>query len=54
VPPDERTCHLDAAHDGKAARQLLAERGFAAQIACLGIPAPIQATKRWPIERTPG
>jgi hypothetical protein len=52
VLPDERTCDLDATHDGKPARQALAERGFAAQIARLGIHAFVQATKRWPIERT--
>ncbi len=50
--PGERTCHLDAAYNGKPASQALAERGFDAQIARLGVPAPIQATQRWPIERT--
>jgi hypothetical protein len=40
VLADERTCHLDAAYDGKPARQALAEWGFAAQIPRLGIPAP--------------
>jgi Transposase DDE domain len=52
VLPDQPTCHLDAAYDGAPARQTLAELGFHGQIACLGIPAPIQATKRWPAERT--
>jgi hypothetical protein len=50
--PAQRTCHLDAAYNGKPARQALAGLGFTAQIARLGTPAPIQATKRWPIERT--
>jgi len=50
--PGQRTCHLDAAYDGKPTRQALDELGFRAEIARLGIPAPIQATRRWPIERT--
>ena len=52
VLPAPRTCHLDAAYDGKPTRHTLTELGFDAQIARLGTPAPIQATKRWPIERT--
>ena len=50
--PGERTCHLDAAYHGEPVRQALAGLGFYPQIARLGMPAPIQATKRWPIERT--
>jgi hypothetical protein len=52
VLPEQRTCHLDAAYDGTPARHALAHLGFEGQIARLGIPAPIQATQRWPIERT--
>jgi len=52
VLPGQPTCHLDAAYDGAPARQALAELGFHGQIARLGIPAPIQATQRWPAERT--
>jgi Transposase DDE domain len=50
--PDQRTCHLDAGYDGQPARQLLTDLGFAAQIARTGVPAPIQAGRRWPVERT--
>jgi hypothetical protein len=31
---------------------VLAERGMAAQIAALGVPAPIQVGRRWVVERT--
>ena len=50
--PGQPTCHLDAAYHGKPARQTLDDRGFHGQIARLGTPAPIQATTRWPVERT--
>lgn len=50
--PDQRTCHLDAGYDTSAARQALAGQGYTAQIAAKGIPAPIQAGRRWPVERT--
>ena len=50
--PGQRTCHLDAGYDSWPTRQLLAQLGFAHQIARLGIPAPIQAGRRWPVERT--
>jgi hypothetical protein len=50
--PDQPTCHLDAANTGTPARQTLDDLGFHGQIARCGIPAPIQATKRWPVERT--
>ena len=35
-----------------ACRQILAERGMAGAIAARGLPAPIQAGRRWVIERT--
>jgi hypothetical protein len=44
--------HLDAGYDYQACRQVLAERGLAGQIATRGLPAPIQASRRWPVERT--
>ena len=50
--PGPRTCHLDAAYNSWPTRQLLTQLGFDAQIAALGTPAPIQAGKRWPVERT--
>lgn len=33
-------------------RGLLDQPGFDVQIACKGIPAPIQAATRWAVERT--
>jgi hypothetical protein len=50
--PTGLTCHLDAGYDSWPTRQLLASRGFTHQIAPLGVPAPIQASRRWPAERT--
>jgi hypothetical protein len=50
--PADRTCHLDAGYDSQPTRQTLAGLGFAGQIARRGTPAPLQATRRWPIERT--
>jgi IS5 family transposase len=50
--PPHPTVHLDAGYDGQPTRTLLAERGMTGQIAEKGTPAPIQATKRWPVERT--
>jgi Transposase DDE domain len=52
IVPEERTCHLDAGYDGQPARQALTGLGFAGQIAAKGVPAPIQAGQRWPVERT--
>jgi hypothetical protein len=52
IVPDERTCHLDAGYDGQPSRQALSELGFDGQIARKGVPAPIQAGQRWPVERT--
>jgi hypothetical protein len=50
--PADRTCHLDAGYDSQPTRQTLDEQGSAAQIAHKGTPAPIQAGRRWPVERT--
>jgi hypothetical protein len=52
IMPEERACHLDAGYDGQPARQALTGLGFADQIARTGVPAPIQAGQRWPVERT--
>jgi hypothetical protein len=48
LPPD-RTCHLDAGYDGRPTRQLLAQLGFAGQIAASGVPALSRpaAAGRW-------
>jgi hypothetical protein len=50
--PGERTCHLDAGYDSGPTPQAPGEQGFAAQIAHKGTPAPLQAGRRWPVERT--
>jgi transposase len=44
--------HLDAGYDYQACRQVLTERAMVGQIATRGVPAPVQASRRWPIERT--
>jgi transposase len=50
--PARPVVHLDAGYDYQPCRQVLAERGRAGEIAARGVPAPIQAGRRWVIERT--
>jgi transposase len=50
--PAQPIVHLDAGYDYQPCRQALAERGMVGQIATRGIPAPVQAGRRWVIERT--
>ena len=50
--PDEITVHLDAGYDSGKTRQTLTERGLRGQIAHKGEKAPIQASRRWHVERT--
>ena len=50
--PQRPTVHLDAGYDYQPCRQLLAGQGMVGEIATRGIPAPIQAGRRWVIERT--
>jgi transposase len=50
--PEEITVHLDAGYDSGKTRQTLAERGLRGQIAHKGEKAPIQASRRWHVERT--
>jgi transposase len=50
--PTDATVALDAGYDSDKTRTTLAERDLQGQIAHKGIPAPIQATSRWPVERT--
>ena len=52
VLPGDPACHLDRGYDSTVTRQLLDELGFDGHIARKGIPAPIQAGRRWVIERT--
>jgi Transposase DDE domain len=52
-PLPYRPClHLDRGYDSGKTRDLLEILGYDADIAVKGQPAPIQAGKRWPIERT--
>lgn len=44
--------HLDRGYDSTKTRDLLHILGFNPHIAVKGTPAPIQAGKRWPVERT--
>ena len=46
------TVHLDRGHDSEPTRLRLPERGLVAQISARGGPAPLNATRRWVIERT--
>jgi transposase len=50
--PQRPTVHLDAGYDWQPCRQVLSQRGMAGEIATRGKPAPVQASRRWPVERT--
>ena len=50
--PGTLTVDLDAGYDFQTCRQVLAARGMVGQIAARRQPAPIQAGRRWVIERT--
>jgi len=50
--PEARTSVVDAGYDYQTCRQALAERGLLGEIATRGQPAPIRASRRWPVERT--
>jgi transposase len=50
--PGTITVHLDAGYDYQPCRRVLADRGMVGQIATRRLPAPIQAGRRWPVERT--
>ena len=52
ILPRTASVHLDAGYDSATTRQLLADLGLTGRIASKGIPAPIQAGKRWVVERT--
>ena len=46
------TVHLDRGYDSEPTRARLSERGLVAEISRKGRPAPLNATKRWVVERT--
>ncbi|MGW2562584.1 IS5 family transposase [Streptomyces sp. NPDC001514] len=50
--PTTVNVNLDRGYDSVKSRALMAELGFTAEIARKGVPAPIQAGKRWVVERT--
>ncbi|MEU0156243.1 IS5 family transposase, partial [Micromonospora fulviviridis] len=50
--PQSITVHLDAGYDSATTRALLTERGLTGEIARKGDKAPIQAGRRWHVERT--
>jgi Transposase DDE domain len=50
--PPQPVVQLDAGYDSHKTRMLLDERGMRGQIAAKGTPAPVQASRRWPVERT--
>lgn len=49
--PEQVNVNLDRGYDSAKTRTALAELGFTAEIARKGVPAPIQAGKRWVVER---
>lgn len=49
--PEQVTAHLDRGYDSATTRILLDEVGFTGEIARKGVPAPVQAGKRWVVER---
>ena len=51
-PLPAATVHLDRGYDGGPTRALLDRTGFGGAIARRGVPAPVQAGKRWVVERT--
>ena len=50
--PEDASVHLDRAYDSKVTRELLENRRLVGMISEKGGPAPLQATKRWVVERT--
>jgi Transposase DDE domain/Putative transposase of IS4/5 family (DUF4096) len=50
--PEQVSVHLDRGYDSEATRKRLGERRLEAVISEKGKPAPLQATKRWVVERT--
>jgi hypothetical protein len=50
--PADVLVHLDRGYEGSPTRALLAAVGVAGAIARKGVPAPVQAGRRWLVERT--
>jgi transposase len=52
VFPEQVNVNLDRGYDSDKTRAALEELGFTGEIARKGVPAPIQAGKRWVVERS--
>ncbi|MFE2603612.1 IS5 family transposase [Streptomyces mirabilis] len=52
VFPEQVNVNLDRGYDSDKTRAALEELGFTGEIARKGVPAPIQADKRWVVERS--
>jgi transposase len=52
VLPEQMSVHLDRGYDSLSTREKLEDRGLLAVISKRGKLAPLQATKRWVVERT--
>lgn len=50
--PEQMSVHLDRGYDSDLTRKRLEGRGLVGVISEKGKPAPLQATKRWVVERT--
>ena len=50
--PAQITAHLDRGYGNASTRRLLATLGIRGEIARKGVPAPVQADRRWVVERT--
>jgi hypothetical protein len=50
--PEGASVHLDRGYDSFLTRERLKDRGLIGEIAQKGQPAPLQAGKRWMVERT--
>ena len=50
--PERVSVHLDRGYDSEATRKRLEDRGLDVVISQKDKPAPLQATKRWVVERT--
>lgn len=50
--PERMSVHLDRGYDSQTIREKLKCRGLEPMISEKGKPAPLQATKRWVVERT--
>jgi len=52
LAPEGAKVHLDRGYDSKLTRERLVKLGLVAEVSEKGRPAPVNATRRWVIERT--